>query len=97
MRGKTASAPATHLPTENKAWENSPCLLGAADGHAFPENVRWRWAAAGERWSDPVPERHGKKKQRQATGSQCREERETRCLFKAYHHFGSPAKLAIYW
>lgn len=27
----------------------------------------------------------------------CREERETRCLFKAYHHFGSPAKLAIYW
>lgn len=26
-----------------------------------------------------------------------REERETRCLFKAYHHFGSPAKLAIYW
>lgn len=47
----------TYLPTENKAWENSPCLLGAVDGHVFPGNVRWCWAAARERWSDPVPDR----------------------------------------
>lgn len=47
----------TYLPTENKAWENSPCLLGAGNGHVLPGNVRWCWAAAGERWSDPVPKR----------------------------------------
>lgn len=51
-----------YLPTENKAWENSPCLLGAVDGHASPGNVRWCSAAAGERWSDPVPERQRYKK-----------------------------------
>lgn len=48
----------TYLPTENKAWENSPCLLGTVNGHVLPGNVRWCWAAAGERWSDPVPERY---------------------------------------
>jgi len=102
-----------YLPTENKAWENSPCLLGAGNAHVLPRNVRWCWKAAGERWSDPVPER-------QRTGkrsTECRSrhlrrlhaiyssgsrgyicvsvyvgERQTRCLFKAYH-VGSWAKL----
>lgn len=46
-----------YLPTENKAWENSPCLLGAANGHVLPGNTRWCWVAAAERWSYPVPER----------------------------------------
>lgn len=38
----------TYLPTENKAWGNSPCLLGAGNGPVLLGNVRWRWAAAGE-------------------------------------------------
>lgn len=38
----------TYLPTENKAWGNSPCLLGAGNGPVLLGNVRWRWVAAGE-------------------------------------------------
>lgn len=47
-----------YLPTEKKAWENSPCFLGARNGHVLPGNARWCWEAAKGRWSDPVPERY---------------------------------------
>lgn len=45
-----------------------------------------------------LKDRHeGRKKTTSSYWQPRQEERETRCLFKAYHHFGSLAKLAIYW